>query len=88
MSLKPSAPCRHYSPRSYTSAVDLPDSAVDAFKGHRHLRGPYVFCQEDGQPLTAGMTEHRLARALSRAGSPKQENEPAILHARPQLRTL
>lgn len=40
----------------------------DALKGHRHLRGPYVFCQPDGQPLTASMTEHRLSRAVSRAG--------------------
>ncbi|GMU06116.1 hypothetical protein ASNO1_23690 [Corallococcus caeni] len=28
--------------------VDLPGSAVDALKGHRHLRGPYVFCHPDG----------------------------------------
>ncbi|OJH41107.1 tyrosine-type recombinase/integrase [Cystobacter ferrugineus] len=53
--------------------VDLPGSAVDALKGHRHLRGPYVFCQEGGQPLTAGMTEHRLERALSRAGITREQ---------------
>ncbi len=41
--------------------VDLPGSAVDALKGHRHLCGPYVFCRGDGQSLTAGMTEHRLS---------------------------
>jgi len=53
--------------------VDLPGSAVDALKGHRHLRGPYVFCREDGQPLTAGMTEHRLEGALSRAGITREQ---------------
>lgn len=54
-------------------AVDLPASAVDALKGHRHLRGPYVFCQEDGQPLTASMTEHRLTRAVGRAGITREQ---------------
>jgi hypothetical protein len=44
--------------------VDLPGSAVDALKGYRHLRGPYVFCQEDGQPLTAGMTEHQASQVV------------------------
>jgi site-specific recombinase XerD len=46
---------------------------VDALKGHRHLRGPYVFCQPDGQPLTASMTEHRLSRAVSRAGISREQ---------------
>ncbi|WP_426753906.1 tyrosine-type recombinase/integrase [Myxococcus sp. Y35] len=53
--------------------VDLPGSVVDALKGHRHLRGPYVFCQPDGQPLTASMTEHRLSRAVSQAGISREQ---------------
>ncbi|MFY2558384.1 tyrosine-type recombinase/integrase [Corallococcus terminator] len=53
--------------------VDLPASAVIALKGHRHLSGPYVFCQPDGQPLTAGMTEHRLEGALIRAGIRREQ---------------
>jgi integrase len=53
--------------------VDLPGSAVDALRAHRHLRGPYVFCQEDGQPLTASMTEHRLTRAVCRAGIVREQ---------------
>ncbi len=44
--------------------VDLPASVVDALKGHRHLRGPYVFCQPDGQPLTDGLMKLPLQRAL------------------------
>lgn len=35
--------------------VDLPASAAEALKAHRHLCGPYVFWQQDGQPLIAGM---------------------------------
>lgn len=48
--------------------VDLPASAVEALKAHRHLCGPYVFCQPDGQPLTAGKMKQPLLRALRRAG--------------------
>ncbi|SET18153.1 Phage integrase family protein [Stigmatella erecta] len=48
--------------------VDLPVSVVEALKAHRHLCGPYVFCQPGGQPLTASMTEHRLTRAVKSAG--------------------
>jgi integrase len=53
--------------------VDLPASAVEALKAHRHLCGPYVFCQPDGQPLTAGMTKHPLLRALRMAGISRPE---------------
>ena len=48
--------------------LELPASAVDALKGHRHLRGRFVFCQDDGQPLTAGKMESPLRRTLKRAG--------------------
>jgi integrase len=47
--------------------LELPPSAVDALKGHRHLRGRFVFCQDDGQPLTAGKMESPLRRNLKRA---------------------
>jgi site-specific recombinase XerD len=53
--------------------VELPGSAVDALKGHRHLRGPYVFCQEDGQPLTDGLLKLPLRRALQRAGITREQ---------------
>ncbi|WP_338867961.1 tyrosine-type recombinase/integrase [Myxococcus stipitatus] len=48
--------------------VDLPASAVEALKAHRHLRGRYVFCQDDGAPLTEGLMKWPLRRALQRAG--------------------
>jgi integrase len=53
--------------------VDLPASAVEALKGHRHLRGRFVFCQEDGQRLTEGMMKQPLRRALQRVGISREE---------------
>ena len=53
--------------------VDLPASAVDALRAHRHLRGRFVFCQEDGQPLTEGKMKQPLRRALNRAGISREE---------------
>ncbi|WP_373691542.1 tyrosine-type recombinase/integrase [Hyalangium versicolor] len=53
--------------------LELPQSAVDALKGHRHLRGRFVFCQDDGQPLTAGKMESPLRRTLKRAGIGREE---------------
>ncbi|CAM4495742.1 tyrosine-type recombinase/integrase [Corallococcus exiguus] len=53
--------------------VDLPVSAVQVLKEHRHLRGAQVFCQEDGQMLTAGLMKAPLKRALARAGIRREE---------------
>lgn len=32
--------------------VPLSNDALAALKSHRHLKGPYVFCREDGHPFT------------------------------------
>lgn len=53
--------------------MDLPASAVDALKAHRHLRGRFLFCQEDGWPLTEGKMKQPLRRALNRAGISREE---------------
>jgi integrase len=53
--------------------VELPVSAVDALKAHRHLRGRFVFCQDDGEPLTAGKLECPLRRAIKRADIGREE---------------
>ena len=45
----------------------LPGSALEALKAHRLLRGPYVFCQADGQPHTNGTMKGPLERALRKA---------------------
>ncbi|MCP3163311.1 tyrosine-type recombinase/integrase [Myxococcus qinghaiensis] len=54
-------------------AVELPASVVDALKAHRHLRGRYVFCQEDGQPLTKGKMRAPLDRVLQAGGITREE---------------
>ena len=55
--------------------VELPRSVVDALKSHRHLRGRFVFCQEDGKPLTAGMMTAPLRRALQAAGITREQGQ-------------
>ncbi len=53
--------------------VDMPSSVVSALKAARHLKGPYVFCQPDGKPLTPGLMKAPLIRALKRAGISREE---------------
>nr|BDT38460.1 hypothetical protein MFMH1_81290 [Myxococcus sp. MH1] len=53
--------------------VDIPLSALDALKRHRHLRGPYVFCQEDGQPLTSRLMRRPLERCLRLANIQREQ---------------
>ncbi|RKH40304.1 site-specific integrase [Corallococcus sp. AB050B] len=53
--------------------VDLPASVGEALKAHRHLRGPFVFCQEDGQPFTDGKMRNPLLRSLKRAGIVREQ---------------
>ncbi|AGC44555.1 phage integrase family site specific recombinase [Myxococcus stipitatus DSM 14675] len=56
-----------------TRTVDLPQSVVEALRAHRHLRGPFVFCQENGEHLTPGMMDHLLITTLKRAGIRRQK---------------
>ncbi|MCP3099011.1 site-specific integrase [Myxococcus sp. K15C18031901] len=56
-------------------AVELPASVVDALKAHRHLRGRFVFCQEDGQLLTRGKMESPLRRVLHAAGITREQGK-------------
>jgi len=55
--------------------VELPASVVAALKAHRHLRGRFVFCQEDGQPLTAGMMKAPLRRSLQAVGITREQGQ-------------
>jgi integrase len=48
--------------------MPLSDAAVRALKAHRHLRGPLVFCDVEGQMLTKGACKWPLKRAYKRAG--------------------
>lgn len=42
--------------------------AFGNLKAHRHLRGPYVLCCEDGSKLTDKMGYHWMMAATKRAG--------------------
>lgn len=48
--------------------VALSEDARTALKRHRHLRGPLVFCDLDGRPLTSGVARCALKRHVKRAG--------------------
>lgn len=48
--------------------IPLNASATAALQKARHLRGPYVFCNEAGQRFTPDECKHPLARACRRAG--------------------
>jgi len=48
--------------------VLLSSAVVKVLKGHRHLRGELVFCQEDGSLLTKGLCKWPLRRARRRVG--------------------
>ena len=48
--------------------VGLSMEAEAALRAHRHLRGPLVFCDPDGRPLTNGACKHPLWRACRKAG--------------------
>ena len=48
--------------------MPLHEEITTALKEHRHLRGPCVFCQEDGQPVTIEMMQWNIRRICRRAG--------------------
>jgi integrase len=48
-------------------AVELGETAAALLRAQRHLRGPFVFCDLDGNQLTAGECKHPLWRACRRA---------------------
>ena len=47
--------------------VDLGADVAAELARHRHLRGPYVFCDHDGHHLTPGECKHPLYRACAHA---------------------
>lgn len=44
-------------------AVEIGETAAALLRSHRHLRGPFVFCDVDGVQLPAGTCKHPLYRA-------------------------
>ena len=51
-------------PRTIPIAADL----LAALQGHRHLRGVYVFCRDDGRPLAARQVLQAVRAAAAAAG--------------------
>ncbi len=48
--------------------MPLNDTALAVLEEHRHLRGPLVFCNDDGSMLTKNKAKGPLRRARVRAG--------------------
>lgn len=55
--------------------IPLADSLIVALKQHRHLRGPFVFCDEKGKHLRPGSFKWPLNRALRLAGIARPEGQ-------------
>ena len=51
-----------------TREIPLGDDVLAALRGHRHLRGPLVFCKDNGAAFTQREMERPLQRACVRAG--------------------
>lgn len=47
--------------------VEIGETARALLRSHRHLRGPYVFCDQDGAQLTDGQCKWPLWRACRKA---------------------
>jgi integrase len=60
--------------------VPLSDDAIDALKAHRHLRGSYVFCHEDGSPLSHSECKDVVPFACSKAGLAKRLTFHGLRH--------
>ncbi|MCH9684611.1 MAG: site-specific integrase [Deltaproteobacteria bacterium] len=53
-----------------TREVPLNDKATEALQQHRHLRGEFVFCRDDGSLLDQHACRYPLRRAWRKAGIP------------------
>lgn len=52
--------------------VALGDTVLSTLKGHRHLKGEYVFCGDDGRRLTHSGVKKVVPRTCRRAGLSKR----------------
>ncbi len=60
--------------------VPLSPEALAALKAHKHLRGPYVFCSEDGGRLTHSMVKKVVPTTCHRAGLAKRITNHGMRH--------
>lgn len=63
-----------------TREVPLSDEAIAVLKAHRHLKGPYVFCEEDGTRLTHSRLKSIVPRVCARAGLAKRLTTHDLRH--------
>ncbi|HTP28765.1 MAG TPA: site-specific integrase [Anaeromyxobacteraceae bacterium] len=61
--------------------VPLSDEAIATLKAHRHLRGPYVFCQPDGSRLTHSRVKDVVPSACRRACLAKRITTHGLRHS-------
>ena len=61
--------------------VPLCEEAATVLKAHRHLKGPYVFCDAAGGPLTHSIVKDIVPRACVRAGLTKRLTWHGLRHS-------
>jgi integrase len=60
--------------------VPLTRETVTALRAQQHLRGPYVFCHEDGRPFTHSEVKDVVPNACRRAGLAKRLTTHGLRH--------
>jgi site-specific recombinase XerD len=55
--------------------------SMAALKAHRHLRGPYVFCDTSGKPFTHSQVKRVVPRACQKAGLAKRLTTHDLRHS-------
>jgi integrase len=60
--------------------VPLSDEALATLKAHRHLRGPYVFCSEEGRRLSHSRVKRVAPATCQAAGLPKRITTHGLRH--------
>lgn len=60
--------------------MPLSDEAIAVLRAHRHLKGPYVFCEADGARLTHSRVKDVVPRACARAGLAKRLTTHDLRH--------
>jgi hypothetical protein len=63
-----------------TREVPLSDDAIAVLRAHRHLKGPYVFCEGDGARLTHSRVKEVVPWTCSKAGLAKRLTTHDLRH--------
>ena len=60
--------------------MPLSDEAVATLKAHRHLKGPYVFCETDGRRLTHSRVKDVVPSTCKKAQLAKRLTTHGLRH--------